>query len=202
MFKEGKKGLTDIYVVGCGPSLVDFRWSILADKTTIAVNGSVVDVPQPDIFVTADSSFAGVASKVRFWGVDTYKVLVMRPDHKRYRWVKPYLHLWNHCILPSRFNGEIGFSESDFATGQSSGFCGMQLAVILGAKNVHLLGMDFCSKGVSNYHQRYASYPSRFDEFLLHFKTAVAILERHDIKVISHSRISKLNDVIEYRSLL
>lgn len=201
MYRTSKQGLSDIYVVGCGQSLQGFAWHSLKDKTTIAVNGSVIDVPNADYFLTADSGFACKASKANFWGSEAYKVLVMDCDHDRFQFVKKYLPLWNHRIPPRYFDGNIGFSESEFATGQNSGFCGMQLAVILGAKKIHLLGMDFCGEGKGNYHNRYPSNPKVWDEFLTHFKTAVDILTKHDIEVVSHSAISKLNEVVTYEKL-
>lgn len=201
MLRTRKQGLKKIYVVGCGPSLKGFNWTLLANKTTIAVNGSLRDVPNPDIFITADSYFAFRAAHANFWNIDTHKVLVMKTDHVHYKRVQRVVHCYDHCIVPFSFGGQIGFSESQFATGQNSGFCGLQYAVILGAKVIHLLGMDFCDDGNSNYHGLYPSDPTKFAEFLCHFKTGVEILKQHKIKVISHSPISLLNGVIEYKKL-
>lgn len=201
MYKTGKNGNNEIYVVGCGPSLKGFRWPLLENKTTISVNGAIRDVPNPDWLVTADSRFARMASVCDFWDVQTYKVLVMGTDHKRYMSVQQYLHLWDRRITPRRFDGQIGFSEDEFCTGQNSGFCGIQLAVILGARKIHLLGMDFHTEGGENYHDLYSSDPRRLDEFLTHFRTAVEILKGRDIEVVSHSPSSLLNDMIPFEPL-
>lgn len=202
MIRTRKQGLKEIYVVGCGPSLKGFNWTLLADKTTIAVNGSLKDVPNPNIFITADSYFAFRAAHANFWNIDTHKVLVMGTDHAHYKRVKPVVHQYDHRIVPVSFGGQIGLSKSQFATGQNSGFCGLQYAVILGAKVIHLLGMDFCCEdSSSNYHGLYTSTSIKFAEFFRHFKTGIEILRRHKIKVISHSPISLLNGVIEYEKL-
>jgi len=124
----------EIYVVGCGPSLRDFDWRVLAGRTTIAVNGALRDVPGPSFFITGDSGFAVSAAQNDFWGVETRKVLVMREDHRYWPRVRPYAPKYDHRIRPARFDGEIGLSEADFATGRNSGFCGMQYAAILGAR--------------------------------------------------------------------
>ena len=196
-----KQGLKEVYIIGGGSSLKGFNWTLLADKATIAVNGSLKDVPNPNIFITADSYFAHRAAHSNFWNIDTYKVLVMKSDHIHYKRVKRIVHHYDRCIAPFRFDGQIGFSESEFATGQNSGFCGLQYAVILGAKVIHLLGMDFCDDGNSNYHGLYSSDPTKFAEFFCHFKTGIEILKRHGIKVISRSPISLLNGIIEYKEL-
>ena len=201
MYRIGKSGLKEIYVIGCGPSLKDFNWQLLKDKTTIAVNGSLIDVPNPDFFLTADSGFACKASQANFWNVETQKILVMGPGHTHFRSVKPYLHLWNHRITPVCFNGDIGFNENNFATGQSSGFCGMQLAVILGAKKIHLLGMDFTGKGKGNYHNRYTSNPKTWNEFLLYFNIGIRRLQQYGLEIVNHSSISLLNNTIPYEEL-
>lgn len=199
--RTGKAWLNNFFVIGCGPSLKGFDWQLLKDKTTIAVNGSILNVPNPDFFLTADSSFALIAAQNNFWGIKTQKILVMSLTHRRFGVIQPYLCLFDHHIIPKHGNGLIGFSEDRFATGQCSGFCGMQLAVILGAKKIHLLGMDFCGGKENNYHHRYQSDPTKWNEFLLHFRTGINILEQHGIEVISRSPISRLNDIIPFEAL-
>ena len=199
---DNKQRLNEIYVVGCGQSLDGFNWTLLQDKTTIAVNGALRDVPNPDFFVTADTYFANRAAHSNFWGVDTYKVIVMQPDHPHINRVARAISKYDCHIIPVRYNGDIGFSELDFCTGQNSGFCGMQLAVVLKAKVIHLLGMDFCGSGVKgNYHGMYPSNQNVWDEFFFNFKIAIEKLREYDIEVISHSSISRLNGIVEYRKL-
>jgi hypothetical protein len=185
--------MDDVYVVGCGPSLKGFDWKQLEGKTTIAVNGAVCDVPNPDYFVTADSFFAGRAVAHKFWGTSAKKVLVMAKDHKRFTRVGRYLALWDWHIIPQRFDGQIGFSVQEFATGQNSGFCGLQLAVVLGAKRIHLLGMDFHTKGGQHYHDLHRVGEAHLDEFFKNFVFAIKILQDKGIQVINHSENSRLN---------
>jgi len=199
ILKEGKQGLKEIYVVGCGPSLKNFNWTLLSDKTTIAVNGALRDVPNPDYFITADSYFTQIAICSKFWKIKTYKILVMGTNHKYYK--KRFRKAFDYRIEPKRFDGQIDFSMEHFATGQNSGFCGMQLATILGAQTIHLLGMDFCKKDSNNYHNMYTSDPKKWQEFYTHFITGIKILKEKGIEVISHSPISLLNGFIEYRGL-
>jgi len=189
----------EIYVVGCGPSLRDFDWRVLAGRTTIAVNGALRDVPGPSFFITGDSGFAVSAAQNDFWGVETRKVLVMREDHRYWPRVRPYAPKYDHRIRPARFDGEIGLSEADFATGRNSGFCGMQYAAILGARVIHLLGMDFADGGSPslNYHGRYRSNGSRWIEFFDNFIVGIHRLQRCGVRVVNHSPISRLNEILE-----
>ena len=200
MYPKLKGGNSDIFVIGCGQSLKKFKFERLKHLSTIAINGSFLDVPNPDIFLTADSDYAEHASKAGFYGINTYRVLVMNNDHKGFKHIEKYLSMWNHRIKPTRFDGEIGLSESDFATGQNSGFCGIQLATILGAKRIHLLGFDMCGTGRGNYHNRYNSNPTTWLEFFIHLKVALVRLQQFGITVVNHSPTSLLKDIIGYEA--
>lgn len=191
------KRATDIYVVGCGPSLKGFDWSLLKDRVVVAVNGAVCSIPDAAYAITADSRFATMAVACKFWNATAYRVLVMRNDHATFHRVTPFLHEWNLRIEPSRFDGRIGEKWSEFCTGQNSGFCGMQFAVLLGAKRVHLLGMDFHVNGGEHFHRLYGGNASKLDEFFTHFKTAVVTLKERGVRVISHSQSSRLNPFVE-----
>jgi len=190
----------DVYVVGCGPSLKDFDWNQIRYKTTIAINGAIRFVPNLSYFLTADSTYARRAAVNNFWDCAGYKVLVMREDHRFFHRVKPYLEQYEWHIKPTRFDGRIYIDgNTEFCTGQNSGFCGMQLAVILGAKRIHLLGMDLHHNGGSNFHSQYRSGVTRLNEFFTHFVTAIKKMKAKGLEVISHSPTSKLNTYIEYR---
>lgn len=192
-----------VYVVGCGPSLKGFDWGLLRHCTTIAVNGAVRDVPRPKYFITADSWFARKAAASRFWRTRAMKILVMGEDHNRWKRVRHIVEQFDMHIAPTRFHGDIVLpGEHGFCTGQNSGFCGMQMAVRMGASHIHLLGIDLTSQGGEHYHNRYGG-PSekRLNEFLVYFSEAVIILGKAGIKVLSHSSISRLNELIEYEKL-
>jgi hypothetical protein len=61
--------------------------------------------------------------------------------------------------------------------------------------------MDFTGIGTQqgNYHNRYPSNPAVWDEFLMYFEEAVIALASRGIEVISHSPISRLNELIKYK---
>ena len=96
----------------------------------------------------------------------------------------------------------IGFSFSDFKTGYNSGFCGFQLAVLLGYKKIYLLGFDLVSGSQCHYHNRYKgrkidkeSLDRYYDNFVLALKE---IKEKTNIEVFSCSNISRLSKIIPY----
>lgn len=181
-----------ICVIGGGPSLKGFDFSKLRDLDTIAVNSAIQDVPNPTYFITCDSGFVKRAVRAKFWNVNTKKILIF--THK----ILPYESYFDLVIEPKSCGGGIGFTMDNFITGCNSGFCALQYAVLLGYKKIYLLGIDLDTKGGNHYHNRTNLYVSHLKTFYNHFVDALAVLKNTDIKVISCSPISRLNEFIPY----
>lgn len=191
--------MEEIYVIGCGPSMKKFNWELLRNLPTIAVNGSIVDVPEPDYFLTACSGFSLNAFRQGFWNTKARKVLIMGEDHFNYTKIKPFIHMFDEVHKPYRFDGEIGFEWEHFATGQNSGFCAMQYAVLRGARKIHLVGMDLTGSG--HYYSSNGSGPRAINNFYGHFVHGIQILLSNGILVISRTKESRLNNIIPYEAL-
>ena len=194
-----------VFIVGSGPSLEGFDFNLIMGKDTIAVNYAAFHIPQLNYFITADSGVIKKTADKNFLGLDeqTEKVVVIGPGHSRYYIVKGVLPKFDRVIRPKRFDGHIGFSYKEFATGKNTGFCALQFAVILGYKKIYLLGIDLGMKGRQKYFYEGArdSKASRRipPAFFRHFKYGLKRLEEvSDVKVISCSKVSKLNECILY----
>jgi hypothetical protein len=204
-----------VFVVAGGPSVRNFPFFKLANEDCIAVNKSIVDVPTAKYFVTIDFSL--------FKKVD--RSIVSTSHASRFfiaNFAKPYLKDKNGQIVDTRFpliydlsdfhviikspkEEGIGFSFNDFRSGNNSGFCALQLAVLLGYKMIYLLGVDLAVTGsVTHYHGGYGEAKEKFEKKLPgyreNFEEGLRILseERPDVKVVSCSQISRLNMVIKY----
>jgi len=199
----------DIYIIGGGPSLKDFDFEQLNDLDTIAVNVAALDVPNPTFSITADSGQFRKLQEGYFDSVNTTWVLVTNPDHCTMKWKggifkhvrSGYVYnlLAPTMVIKNAGVEGLGFSFNDFRTGYNSGFCALQLAVLLRYHRIHLLGIDLTDG--HHYHDRYARVISKGDlrNYYLNFIRALKILkEKTDIQVISHSSISKLNKFIPY----
>jgi hypothetical protein len=152
----------NLFIVGGGPSLEGFDFSRLSTKSTIVVNNSIFDVPNPDYFITMDYTWLlkhGILvpceNRMKFLSRGVHKVFVVAfaGDAKRCKWTKggvidgniglEYdLSLFDQVVPASRYGG-IGLDYSDFRCGSDSGFSALQLGVILGYKKIFLLGIDF-----------------------------------------------------------
>ncbi len=207
----------DVYIVGGGTSLKGFDFQKLKDKDTIAVNVSAFDVPNPTYCITADSNIFRKVQEGFFKDIDTTWVLVTNPDHCSMKYKDGKFkhvhssHIYNlfsmNMIIKNAGVEGIGFEFKDFRTGYNSGFCAFQLAVLLGYKKIHLLGFDLCeNNSKTHYHNKYKNRKTirekDFEKFYANFVLAIKILkEKTNIEIISHSKISGLNNFIPYVSL-
>jgi len=134
------------FIVGGGPSLANFNWSLLKGKRTIGIN-RVYEKIDPTIIFSMDTRFLrwilegkyGEVIKERFISSKAYKV-----------WLCTYT-----CILPieifimrvyeSYSKGFRAFPLSmkdGLGHGNNSGYGALNLAVCLGANPIYLLGFD------------------------------------------------------------
>lgn len=204
-----------IFIVGCGPSLKGFDFSSLFNLNTIAVNMAALDVPNPAFSITADS---GIFRKIQdgcFKNVKTTWVLITNSNHCTMKWIDgkfKHIHsgfVYNlfcvNMIIRNAGVEGIGFSFNDFRTGYNSGFCALQLAVLLRYKKIYLLGIDLLKKNNRKHYydkeMTSKSDDSSLDKFYDNFVLALKIIkEKTDIEVISCSNISRLNSIIPYVS--
>jgi len=210
------KDKREVFIVGGGSSLKDFSFEKLKDKNTIAVNMAALDVPNPTYCITGDSNIFRKVQEEFFKRVNTTWVMVTNLNHPVMKWKDGRFEhrttgfVYNpfsvDMLIKSAGLDGIGFSFNDFRTGYNSGFCALQLAVLLGYTKIYLLGMDL-QKGIekTHYHNRYQNRDtisqSAFKNFFKNFVIALDILkEKTDIEVISCSKISRLNEYIPYQS--
>jgi len=156
----GKEKLRTCFVVGGGPSLSDFNFNLLRDKTTIVVNSSIFFVPNPDFFISMDYTWFlknnveyGVSSPYFKSKAKKYFVVGFKGD----RCIKT-----EHGVIDRNFNleydlrvvdetihasqyGGIGTTFEDFRCGRESGYSALQLAIVLGYERIYLLGMDLAT---------------------------------------------------------
>ncbi len=205
----------EIFIVGGGSSLEGFPFGQLKDKNTIAVNMAAFDVPNPTYCITADSGIFRKIQEGYFKGIDTAWVMVSNAEHcsmkfrdGQFKNLKTgFVHnpfCVNMLIRNAGVVG-IGFSFKDFKTGYNSGFCAFQLAVLLGYKKIYLLGFDLNLNPVKcHYHNRYQGGTKKINNkclnrFYDNFKLAFEAVKREtDVKVISCSKGSRLNQLIPY----
>lgn len=211
---------SECFIIGGGPSLKDFDFCLLQDKDTIAVNKSILDVPSPNYFITVDFTFLRKLSRSRLSSVDTTKVFVACLNFDYIKEEDGRIIDTKHnivydlsdfdLIIKSRGDRGIGYQYKDFKNGLNSGYCALQYAVILGCTKIYLMGIDLCLRKnkedaqiKTHYHDGYGQNPNKFssklEEYFAHFAFGLQeIKNKTNIKVISLSPISRLNNIIDY----
>lgn len=204
-----------IYIVAGGPSLKGKSFELLRNKTTIAVNAAIVDVPNPDYFITVDYSFLHKVPNIHniLENSPATKVFVANMTH-------PFMKEIRGAIADTRFNlvydlslfdliiksrnvDGIGRTFGAFCSGLNSGYCALQLAILLRAQKVYLLGVDLTVQKNTHYHDWYCTRRERFvrvlGDYLKHWENGLRQIQAGtDVEVISCSPISPLNEIIPY----
>lgn len=213
----------EIFIVGGGPSLQNFDFNRLTDKETIVVNKSMFDVPNPDYMITMDFTFIRKVGIAQFDSINTTKVFVANfvPIYMKWkdgriidtRFGLVYdLHDFD-LIIRCKYETGFGFTFRTFRSGDNSGFCALQLAVLLNYDIIYLLGFDLnlsgqsTTTGKSHYHEGYGESLQTFnvklqkyyENFVVGFNQLKANLP--NIKVYNCSNVSRLNQIVPYKAI-
>lgn len=180
------------FIVGGGPSLKGFDFGRLRGERVIAINKAFYDVPFADIVFAMDRPLLDLITSGKLG--ENY-----RQAFESLWGAKVWLDLSGYSYPPDVYSlpsaGEIGWTTSikqGLFHGQNSGYGALNLALVLGADPIYLLGYD-CSKGPEgekNYHDGYPSggRQDAVNIFLKAFNAGAEIL-----RGISHPRIVNLN---------
>jgi hypothetical protein len=109
-------------------------------------------------------------------------------------------------VVHASAHGGMGRSWRDFHCGRDSGYVGLQLAVVLGYKEIYLLGYDFrATVAGTHFHDAYGErdrrmYDAKLKDFLVPYPSALEVLRKSfGVKVYSCSTMSRLNRYIPFR---
>lgn len=146
-------------VVGGGPSLQDFNWSTLQGvPRVVVINRAVAKVPTADIFFTEDSRyFPRFGNEPAFRDFKGVKVVHLLEDS----YVSDLASFLDDLVVIRKKRNDKFWSKSfdeGLSVSSNSAVGAVNIADILGAKTIYLLGMD-CRRGPnkeSNFHSDYS----------------------------------------------
>ncbi len=207
-----------VYIVAGGPSLDGFDFKRLRNYNTIVINKAIEHVPNPNYFITIDHSF--MTHKVdprKIQNTKATKFFVANFGSGSLQYIKGTikdvknniaydLSPFDVIIKSERIDG-MGFSWNDFRSGNNSGYCALQLAILMGFDEIYLLGVDLeLDGGKTHYHKGYRSHPAKrmkqnLIEYKKHFIKGVAEAKEEGEVIISCSPNSALNGIIPYTKL-
>lgn len=176
------------FIVGGGPSLKNFDFSILKGELTIGINRAFEKF-DPTILFSMDS---------RFWGwVERGKLgEEAKTKFQEYKGFKVWLNVIKFpypediYIVDSAGQRELTFSMKDgIGHGNNSGYAALNLALCLGANPIYLLGFDM--KGEKNkqswWHNGYpvVQQGNVYRDFRTNFEWAAPKIKEAGFKVIN-----------------
>lgn len=204
-----------VYILGGGPSMEGFDFTKLIGKEVITVNKSILDYPNAKYFITMDFSLFNKID-IDLNACSSTKIFIAN-------FTFDYVKEINGSIVDTRFNlvydlknfdmiiksrrkNFFGLDFNSFANGQNSAFCALQLAIILGYKNIYLLGIDLNCEGLTHYHGGYGQDPDDFriklEEYYEYFSTSIEELKKyHNVNIFNCSNKSRLNNILEYKEI-
>jgi hypothetical protein len=175
-----------VFIIGGGPSLMDFNWNALYGKKTIAINKSLLSFPQANILYWTDSRvYSWMKNEIDNFKGPKYTIR----DHPSY--------VGDIKIL--RRGNKFGLEESKdtLSHGNNSGYAAINLAYHLGAKRIILLGYDMGNDGRRGHH--HDGYPVPVtgddiyrDQFVPGFRVLADLLKTKGIEVYNASPRSLL----------
>jgi hypothetical protein len=177
----------DVYVIGGGKSLEHFDWSLLLNKCTIGCN---------------DAYKYGVdISKICFFG-DFLWFEEFKHDLTKYKGTvftnAPALYNTKINWLWTMQRESSGVHTDSLGWNFNTGACAVNLAVLLGAKRIYLLGFDMkLINGQNNWHPNELAKPNPdvFEKFIEGFKALKIDMDKKhpEIEVINITDDSDLN---------
>ena len=202
------------YVLAGGESVGNVTQRSLLDGDVIAINKTIMDFPDSKYFVTMDFTITNKINMAKF------------KDNKKptkffiTNFVPEYIKEQEGRILDTRFGlvydlspfniivksknlQGFGYSWNDFCHGNNSGYCGVQLAILLGYKEIYLLGFDNIVKQ-THYHGGYGEGQESFEVKLNEYKkNLIQSIVRHKLygkpnKLFNYSTYSYLSQVLPY----
>ena len=154
MLKTGAWSGSPAWVIAGGPSLRTFDFSLLRGVPhVIAINAAFYDVPTAEVFVTEDcrviERFAPDLAK--FKGVKIFAC----PDDAYVPQVKAIAPDVEIVHTRPKSKGWSKRLEDGLSTSQSSAIPALNLADVMGANPIYLLGIDCNREDAGNFHARY-----------------------------------------------
>lgn len=207
------------YIIAGGNSVSDIDLSQLEGSDVIAINKAILDVPFAKYFITMDYSFLKktdkISQKLNKMSCTKFFIANYVPNYIKdvkgavvdTRWNLVYdLKLFD-VILKSRKIEGFGYSWNDFRTGNNSGYCAIQLAILLGYDKINLVGFDFIAEEQTHYHGGYneslQNFRPKLDTYYETLRDSLLDLkkEESELKIYNCSKISKLKDLLPYKTL-
>lgn len=212
-----------IFIIGGGPSVNNIDLDLLENEDTMCINASINYVPNPTYFVTMDYSYflpqRNINTVTEVVSKSTYSYFILNTSHA-------YIANINGKVTDTRNNiiyneldkftkvinssksiiNDTGFGQtpSQFAHGNNSGFCGIQLATLLGYEEIYLIGFDLnLHDEDTHFHKKYfnSQLKNKINDYKNTLVNALTLfLKNTKIKIVTVTP-SSLEKIITKKSM-
>jgi hypothetical protein len=177
------------FIVGGGPSLRGFQFWRLGGRQVMGVNRAMFDAPC-QVGVSIDRQFVtGYAAQLSAFGLARALYLALGEDRHDLPDVPCAIFLKSRGDAPG-----LSLDPGMVHRGSTSGYCALNVAVLLGARRIVLLGYDYTPDG--HYHDGYPWQRRAFDmsmpAWAHHYEAAAEHCKRIGVEVINASPTSML----------
>lgn len=195
---EDKEDKT-LFIVGGGPSLTNFDWSLLEGKNVLVLNRGVEKVPNALALLWNDVKFHkdNEENIKNFQGIKITTTRYMPPGSSHpcecdIIWVKGKNYLGD-------FGGPMEESPYVINQGSNTGYSALNVAYHLGAKTIYLLGYDMkLDKDKTNWHNGYPNQnplsTKMIETFSMVFWGSEKLYKEKDIKIYNVNNDSELTE--------
>lgn len=174
------------FIIGGGPSLKGFDFSQLKGELTIGVNRAYEFYPDCDIMFAIDKELYG-------WITSGKLGREAKDKFERFKGLKVWLGETVPDVFLLRNRGLSGLSKrmaDGLCTGNNSGYAALNLAIILGANPIYLLGFDMKGDGQGGQKWFHDGYPQKqsesvYDRFNEHFEEAAPEIKGMGVRVVN-----------------
>jgi len=175
-----------VYIVGGGPSLNNFDWNKLKNRNTIVINKAFYNLPTSQVMYWTDSRF------YTWYKTDIDKFKGLKYTIRRSNYDE------NVMLLKKGPKHGLSILKDTLAHGNNSGYAAINLAYLLGAKKIILLGFDMGNNtnGKSHFHDGYPTKATSNEvyqkQFIPGFDSLWAALKEKGINVYNACPTSNL----------
>ena len=215
------KSKRTVYIVGGGPSLDGFDFKILNGRDVIAVNKSIEYLDNVKYFITMDYTFLK-KTKLSIHEINKRceKSIFILNNGEDY--IKKINGIYTDTRTNLRYDNLVFFNNiiesknsvdpktgfgttiNNYQHGNNSGYCALQLALLLGYDEINLLGFDLnYDKTKTHFHKGYmqniGQFSSRLNLYRNNFIRSIKLSKLNN--VYSCTNTSYLNHYITYRPI-
>lgn len=174
-----------VVLVGGGPSLIGFNFSQLKSKQVyvVGINQAIFDAP----------CCAGVSADVMFMHQRRAPLEEYATKFPVYACVPESIHPTKMVHLDKRWKNAFSEHPSVINTVGSSGFAALNVAYLMKARRIILLGFDYCVLNRGRSHHYHNKYPwhrrttGEWPRWAAGYETALPQLRAANIEVINAS---------------